>query len=107
MPLSKKTFDNFEQWLERRNNTSRAQSPKASEQINPYLIRALIEALLYTYGKIITPEAPYFSLFTFMNSREISLKGMKVPKLMFTVFNGGKGLGSKVKFSTFYLIIDI
>ena len=26
---------------------------------------------------------------------------------MFTVLNGGKTLGSKVKFSTFYLIIDI
>lgn len=26
---------------------------------------------------------------------------------MFTVFNGGKALGSKVKFSKFYLILDI
>lgn len=62
---------------------------------------------MYTYGKIITPEAPYHSLFSFMNSREISLKGLKVPKLMFTILNGGKTLGSKVKFSTFYLIIDV
>jgi len=25
---------------------------------------------------------------------------------MFTVFNGGKALGSKVKFAKFYLILD-
>lgn len=30
-----------------------------------------------------------------------------VPKLMFTVFNGGKALGSKVKFSRFYIIMNI
>jgi len=30
-----------------------------------------------------------------------------VPKLMFTVFNGGKAVGSKVKFSRFYVIFDV
>lgn len=30
----------------------------------------------------------------------------KVPKLMFTIFNGGKDLNSKIKFSKFYLIFD-
>ena len=30
-----------------------------------------------------------------------------VPKLMFTIFNGGKALGSKVKFSRFYLIMNV
>jgi len=30
----------------------------------------------------------------------------KVPKLMFTIFNGGKAMGSKVKFAKFYLIMD-
>ncbi len=30
----------------------------------------------------------------------------KVPKLMFTLFNGGKALNSKVKFAKFYLIMD-
>jgi hypothetical protein len=28
------------------------------------------------------------------------------PKLMFTLFNGGKALGSKVKFAKFYLIMN-
>jgi len=31
----------------------------------------------------------------------------KIPRMMFTVLNGGKALGSKVKFSKFYLIIDV
>ena len=31
----------------------------------------------------------------------------KVPKLMFTVLNGGKENGSKVKFSKFFLIFDV
>jgi len=31
----------------------------------------------------------------------------KVPKLMFTVLNGGKEAGSKVKFSKFFLIFDV
>jgi hypothetical protein len=30
----------------------------------------------------------------------------KVPKLMFTILNGGKDLSSKIKFSKFYLIFD-
>ena len=32
---------------------------------------------------------------------------VKVPKLMFTVFNGGKALGSKVKVSRFYIILNL
>jgi len=30
-----------------------------------------------------------------------------VPKLMFTVFNGGKAVNSKIKFTRFYLILDV
>ena len=30
-----------------------------------------------------------------------------IPKLMFTVLNGGKASGSKVRFSKFYLIMDM
>ena len=32
---------------------------------------------------------------------------VNVPKLMFTIFNGGKAIGSKVKFSRFYLIMNL
>jgi len=31
----------------------------------------------------------------------------KIPKLMFTIFNGGKEQNSKVKFSKFYLILAL
>ena len=71
------------------------------------MIRAVFEALLYSYGKVISPEAPYFSLYNFLNGSDITLSNLKAPKLLFTVLNGGKALGSKVKFATFYLIIDI
>lgn len=33
--------------------------------------------------------------------------GKSLPKLIINVFNGGKELGAKVKFSRFYLIIDV
>ena len=33
--------------------------------------------------------------------------GNAIPKLMFNVLNGGKALASKVKFSRFYLILDV
>lgn len=42
-----------------------------------------------------------------MWGNELELHKIQVPKLMFTVFNGGKALNSKVKFSRFYVIIDI
>lgn len=102
--MNKKTFEGVSNWLGRRG----ARSPRsANDKISPYILRAVYEALLYTYGRVITPEAPYFSLYSYLNNRDIQLRGLKAPKLMFTVLNGGKALGSKVKFSTFYLIIDI
>jgi hypothetical protein len=104
LPLSKKTFEGIATWVERRNN----RSPRsANDRLSPYILRAVFEALLYSYGRIITPEAPYYSLFNFLTARDIQLRGLKSPKLMFTVLNGGKALGSKVKFATFYFIIDI
>ena len=41
-----------------------------------------------------------------LKNREFAANS-KIPKLMLTVLNGGKALGSKVKFSKFYLIIDV
>ena len=35
------------------------------------------------------------------------MPGANIPKLMFTIFNGGKALQSKVRFSKIYLILDI
>lgn len=39
--------------------------------------------------------------------REYRPETDKVPKLMFTILNGGKEAGSKVKFSKFFLIFDV
>ena len=37
----------------------------------------------------------------------MTLQTTNVPKMMFTVFNGGKAMGSKVKFSRFYIILNV
>lgn len=37
----------------------------------------------------------------------MSPTGITVPKLMFTIFNGGKAMASKVKFSRFYIIMNL
>lgn len=39
--------------------------------------------------------------------RDYNFELDKVPKLMFTILDGGKSNGSKIKFSKFYLIIDM
>lgn len=96
LPLPKKTFEAVTAWLSRR-----------EQKINDCLIRAVFEALLFSYGQVISPEAPYFSHFNFLNARDISLRTLRSPKLMFTVLNGGKASGSKVKIATFYLILEI
>ena len=41
------------------------------------------------------------------NSKDMVPTEVVVPKLMFTVLNGGKALASKVKFSRFYIIMNI
>ena len=42
-----------------------------------------------------------------MWQKEISPVGCIVPKLIFSIFNGGKASGSKVKFARFYLIMNL
>ena len=54
-----------------------------------------------------TPELPTKSLYQQLWAREISPTAVQVPKLMFTIFNGGKAMNSKVKFSRFYVIMNL
>jgi len=103
LPLAKKTYESVNAWLEKYN----ARFTRPSEQCSPRLVKIVLEALLTSYGHVMTRDAPYFSMYNFFNARDISLASLKAPKLMFTVLNGGKVLNSKVKFSQFYLIIDI
>lgn len=61
---------------------------------------------MYAYGACITPADPFISFYKYMMDKEY-VPGDKSPRLCFTVFNGGKALGSKVRFSKVYLIIDV
>jgi len=69
------------------------------------VVKSCSEAILYAYGFCTLPATPYQSVFKYLKNRDFS-SSEKLPKLLFTVLNGGKSLGSKVKFSSFYLIID-
>ena len=53
-----------------------------------------------------TPFDPKSSMST-IPTENISVIGQTLPKLMLTILNGGKEVGSKVKFSKFYLLIEI
>lgn len=77
------------------------------KKCNAYAIRSCLEALWYAYGYAISPELPTKSLYQLLWAREITPTTLQVPKLMFTIFNGGKALNSKVKFSRFYIIMNL
>ena len=74
--------------------------------IGDNVIRACSEALFYAYGATMNPADPYLSVYSYLRSKDYELTE-KMPRLIFTVLNGGKALASKVRFSRFYLIIDV
>ena len=76
-------------------------------QCNLYAIRSCLEAVNIAYGYCLTPELACKSLYRQLWQRDFSPSSMIVPKLMFTVLNGGKASGSKVKFSRFYIIMNL
>jgi hypothetical protein len=49
---------------------------------------------------------PFEAMFKNTLFRDYKFGLETIPKLMFTVLNGGKDLNSKIKFSKFYLIFD-
>ncbi len=55
---------------------------------------------------MVSPASPYQGLYRYLKNRDLS-PSTPVPKFLFNVLNGGKALGSKVKFSRFYLILDV
>ncbi len=71
------------------------------------MIRACSEALLYAYSQVVNPASPYQALYRYLKNRDLVLGAGTLPKFMFNVLNGGKALASKVKFSRFYLILDV
>jgi len=54
----------------------------------------------------ITPFDPKSSMSN-IPTENLGMIGQTLPKLMITILNGGKEVGSKVKFSKFYLLIEI
>jgi len=85
---------------------------KASQEnlemnFSPFGIKAALEAVQASFGRIKNPEAPAIALYEHLSMRKIPGDGNpSAPKFMFTLFNGGKANGSKVKFAKFYLIMS-
>jgi hypothetical protein len=74
--------------------------------IGDNIVKACSEAIMLAYGVCTNSADPYLSFYKNLKNREFQPTD-KVPKLMFTILNGGKALGSKVKFSKFYLILEV
>ena len=81
-------------------------SHEAGVSVGDNVIRACSEALFYAYGATMSPADPYQSIYSFLRSKSYEL-AEKTPRLIFSVLNGGKALVSKVRFSRFYLILDV
>ena len=85
----------------------KASSESFSINCSPFAIKATLEAVYSSYGKIKNPEAPAIALYEYISFKKIQIDGNPpVPKLIFSLFNGGKAIGSKVKIAKFYLIMN-
>jgi len=86
------------------------QKKKAEQevQVSDQVLRACSEAILYAYGQSTSPAAPYKALYKYLKNRDLEWgPGAALPKMIFNVLNGGKAVASKVKFSKFFLILDM
>ena len=73
--------------------------------ISSYAVKAAVEAIYGSFGAVINQECPAIAFYEFLQMQQLSAT-LRVPRLMFTIFNGGKALGSKVRFAKFYLLMD-
>jgi len=114
-------------------NNFKTKREAQGEKIGPNITAAVSNALFYACAKAVNSQYPFMSMYKANMVKEFvppyivpvpqgeaaagsgtpareggaSLIGSSLPKLMINVFNGGKEAGSKVKFSRFYLIIDV
>lgn len=65
-----------------------------------------MEAIHFSYGQVACPENPAAAYYEEMWGKELDMTATS-PKLMFTIFNGGKAVNSRIKFTKFYLILDV
>ena len=77
------------------------------QKIGPNITNAVAQALYSAYGRACSSTQPFESLFKANLMRDYNHELDKLPKLMFTILDGGKANGSKIKFSKFYLIMDM
>ena len=99
LPVSKSVLGQLSSWLSRLKSRS---SDQLSFNCSPFAVRACLEALYSSFGKIKNPEQSALALYEQIHFRKIPQDGNPYsPKLMFSVFNGEKANGSKVKFAMF------
>jgi hypothetical protein len=77
----------------------------AHEEIGTNVTKALSEAVLFATASCYQREEVFRGISENVTSHEFT-KPLKFTKLLINLFNGGKLLGSAVKFAKFYLIID-
>jgi len=105
LPLSKSAIQTVSAWAAR--TKAKAGQDSLPMNYSPFGVKAVFEALQASYGKIKSPEAPALALYEHQTLKKIPQDGNPTPpKLMFTLFNGGKANASKVKFVKFYLIMQ-
>jgi len=114
-------------------NSFKTKREAQGEKIGPNITSAVSNALFYACAKAVNSQYPFMSMYkanmvkgfvppyivpapqgeaaagsaTPGKDAAAALVGSSLPKLIINVFNGGKESGSKVKFSRFYLIIDV
>lgn len=77
-------------------------------KIGENAIRGALEALHFSYGPTVNKESPFKAVYHQLKQKKYDCRNeSKLPKLLFTIFNGGKEFASKVKFSRFYLILEL
>lgn len=79
---------------------------ESGNKIGENVTCAVSHALYFAVAKCLNPQMPFEGMFKNTTFKDYRFGHEKVPKLMFTVLNGGKDLGSKIKFSKFFLIFD-
>lgn len=117
LPLNKSALNHLGAWYQRQiekqestmdnsqANLNQSSSPRQLT-LTPYAVRAVLEAVSGAYGITKSSEHPHAALYEQVACKPLGFEA-KMPKLMFTLFNGGKSQGSKVKFRRFYLIMDM
>lgn len=81
-------------------------SPRGAS-CSPFALRGALEAIFYSFGHMKERGNSFNALYDQIYCKAPNINYTKVPKMMFTLLNGGKSLGSKVKFRRIYLIINM